>query len=374
MKTGIYVHIPFCKSKCYYCDFLSFTETGSIEGYVNSLINEINENRNGIELVETVYIGGGTPTSIPLSFLLDIISALKTYPLSYDAEFTVEANPGTVTGEYLCAIKKAGVNRLSFGLQTTNNNMLKKLGRIHTYEEFTHNFYAAREAGFDNINIDLMYALPDEEISSVIKDLKLIIGLNPEHISAYPLTIEPETAFYGLNPTDEDTDRKMYEAVKLNLRNAGYLHYEISNFAKPGCASRHNLSYWQRKNYLGFGLGAHSFTGRLRYSNTRNLTSYINAVGNPKKLLRSPVWVSKKEAMEEFFYLGLRIRQGVCLSEFYNEFGQSVYDVYSNAINKLTELKLLELNGDSLYLTDKGIDISNFVFCEFLTASEQRRS
>lgn len=374
MKTGIYIHIPFCKAKCFYCDFLSFTHTSQIEAYKNALIKEIAANKNGIELVETVYIGGGTPTSLPPYYLLEIIEAVKAYPLSFNAEFTIEANPGTVNRDYLSALKKAGANRLSFGLQTTNDLLLKKIGRIHTYEEFQRNYSAAREVGFENINIDLMFALPSEDMNILQTDLTRITSLAPEHISAYPLMIEQGTPFESLEPIPEDLDREMYETVKSCLHSAGYNHYEISNFSKPGYISRHNTSYWQRKNYLGMGLGAHSFTGRLRYSNTVDLSAYIKSDGNPKKLLQSPDWITRTDALEEFFFLGLRLRQGVSLSEFYEEFNKCPYDIYGENIDKMISLKLLTLNGDKLRLTDKGIDVSNYVFSGFITASEQPRS
>jgi len=366
MTTGIYIHIPFCAAKCFYCDFLSTAATEHIEAYKNVLVKEIANNLYGVSLVETIYIGGGTPTSIPIDCLLEIIDAVKTYPLSETLEFTVEANPGTISSKTLCALKNAGVNRLSTGLQTTNNPLLKKIGRIHTWENFLESYASARDAGFSNINTDLMYALPDQSVQTLNTDLERVISLKPEHISAYPLTIEQNTPFANLTPADDDTQLEMYEIVKSRLKNAGYTHYEISNFSKQGFESRHNTAYWRRKNYLGFGLGAHSFAGRIRYSNTRDLEKYIAADGNTKKLLVSPEWITRLSAAEEFLFLGLRLREGVSLPEFYKKFGQSVFEFNGNAIDRMASLSLLEVKDGMMFLTDAGINVSNYVFAELV--------
>jgi len=366
VTAGIYIHIPFCASKCFYCDFLSFADAPEnlIADYKNALINEILKYKKGVAPVTTVYIGGGTPTGIPLDFLLGIISAVKTYPLADGLEFTVETNPGTASLEYLAALKNAGANRLSIGLQTTDDKLLKQLGRIHTYNDFLNGYAAARRAGFTNISVDMMYALPGQTTGMLRDGIKRVVALKPEHISAYPLTIEKGTAFERVTPADDDTEIEMYDIIKKALTNAGYCHYEISNYAMPGFISRHNTAYWRRENYLGFGAGAHSFAGNVRYSNTRVLRDYIKS-DNP---VVSSENINKTDAMEEFFFLGLRLIQGVDLREFYNAFKISAFDVYGNKIQRLIAQGLLEWRGENiLRLTDRAVCLSNYVFKELLT-------
>ncbi|MDR1688942.1 MAG: radical SAM family heme chaperone HemW [Clostridiales bacterium] len=374
MTSGIYIHIPFCVSKCNYCNFLSFTGKENIELYKNALIAEIKNSSKQITLTETIYIGGGTPTSIPLNYLTEIIGAIVSYPLAEGLEFTAEANPGTVNYEVLRTLRNAGVNRLSFGLQTTHNSLLKNLGRIHTYAEFEQNYFTARQAGFTNINVDLMYALANETADHLKRDIARIISLCPEHISAYPLTIEENTPFENLKPADDSLVLQMFDIIKNELKKAGYNHYEISNFAKDGFASKHNLAYWQRKNYLGMGLGAHSFFNGRRFSNTEDLNEYIAAFGELKKLRHTSVFIEKTDAMEEFFFLGLRVREGIALAAFLKEFGVPAYSVFGAGIKKMIDYKLLQESGGRLFLTDNGINLSNRVFTEIFTAREWPRS
>ncbi|MCL2264280.1 MAG: radical SAM family heme chaperone HemW, partial [Defluviitaleaceae bacterium] len=293
MATGIYIHIPFCVRKCVYCDFLSF-EIGeptpplqkNFNFYVAKVIAELKDARAHQIFaggVDTVYIGGGTPTALPAPFLCEILGAVREFPLLDGAEITVEANPGTVDFAYLSTLKEAGVTRLSFGLQATQENLLRGLGRVHSMADFTANFRAAREAGFDNINVDLMFALPAQTLQDWQDTLAEIVALSPQHISAYSLTPAENTPLFAAIESgktilpDDETDRTMYHYARRFLASAGYAHYEISNFAKHGFESQHNINCWTMKPYIGFGLGAHSFDGNTRWHNPETMAEYLSS-------------------------------------------------------------------------------------------------
>jgi len=369
--VGVYIHIPFCKSKCNYCDFLSFSDRESLfVPYKDALINEIG-NCSVLETshIETIFFGGGTPSLFPAEFLFEIIEALNKKNILSNAEITVECNPDTIKPGYLSALKSAGFNRLSFGLQSSNNELLKKLGRVHTFEKFDYSYNEAIRSGFDNINIDLMFALPGQDIENWEKTLAYTMSIKPTHISTYGLKIEEGTPFYD-NPQivlpDDELDREMYYLANQILKSNGYIRYEISNFAKPGFESKHNKIYWTYKNYVGLGLGAHSFVDNKRFNNLTTIDEYITVKGNLQLLRQNIVNIDKKEAMSEFMFLGLRMSDGVNARTFKERFRVDLFETYRSQIQKLEKLGLLIYEKNRLYLTDKGVDLSNMVFCEFL--------
>lgn len=281
-QIGIYIHIPFCKRKCEYCDFISFSNVDNIqEQYINAVIDEIKNEANKEYIVDTIYIGGGTPSYIDCNYITRIIQTIKdNYSVEEAAEITIEVNPGTIDEEKIKKYKKAGINRVSVGLQSANNKLLKEIGRIHTYEEFL-NSYEIIEKYFDNINVDLMLGLPNQTLEILEDSLKKMIDLKPKHISIYSLILEKNTPLYSkykegkiLLPEDE-LERKMYWNVKKILEKSEYIHYEISNFSKKGYESKHNCNCWEQKEYLGFGVAAHSYINNKRYSNTENIETYL---------------------------------------------------------------------------------------------------
>lgn len=375
-QLSIYIHIPFCKKKCLYCDFPSFSGCENIyEDYVNSLVSEIGEDAEEYSEYEivTIFIGGGTPTVLPpkqLGRVLDTV--LNKYDVRDDAEITIEANPGTVNSQIFTELKCMCINRLSFGVQAWQNSLLTSLGRIHDNETFVRNFNEARDVGFKNISCDLMFSLPNQTLSHWEETLEKIMRLNPEHISAYSLIIEDGTPFKEMyekgmfKATDETLDREMYYLAKEMLKDKGYNQYEISNFAKQGFESRHNIVYWNTKEYLGFGLGAHSYVRGERFHNTYAMSDYINAKGNIVKLREEIEILSKEEKMEEFMFMGLRITEGISINEFKKRFNTDVADIFKGSVEYLIDQKLLFKKDDRLALTDKGVDISNFVFEKFI--------
>ena len=350
MSKGIYIHIPFCVRKCLYCDFCSTADWSLQDEYVNALINEIKEYKG--QEADTVFIGGGTPTVLK-NKLIDVIDAVKeSFVLAENCEFTVEANPGTVDLSLLRKMKKAGVNRLSIGVQSFNDNELKALGRIHTAESAVKAFYLAREAGFDNINIDIMLSTPFQSMESVKNTLDIVKKLNPEHVSAYSLIIEEGTPFYNMELAlpDEDTERDIYHYTVSFLANMGLERYEISNFAKPGYECSHNTKYWKCDEYLGFGVAAYSYNDSYRYGNTDNIEYYIQ--GN-KEVYREKI--DDNEKLKEKFMLGLRMSNGV-----------KYEDEFKEKIDKLIDEGLLEKKDGFVCLTEKGFDLGNLVFMEFV--------
>lgn len=373
IKTGVYIHIPFCKKRCYYCDFVTFTNKDKeFLSYTEALIKEIrNSNLKNLQ-IETVFIGGGTPTVLPKEMLSDIIEEILKYDVVSTAEITVEANPGTLSEDYLKSLYNTGVNRLSIGLQAWQNEHLKNIGRIHTREEFLENYNMARNIGFKNINVDLIFGLPNLSKKEWLETLANIIKIRPEHISTYSLIIEEGTRFGSLyekgllKETDEIIDREMYSICKELLINNNYEHYEISNFSKIGYNSKHNIDCWKRKNYIGLGLNSHSFFEGIRYKNISNLEEYIKNSYNNYLIRENIEVLSIKESMEEFMFLGLRLIKGVSIKNFQKEFRRDIFTVYSKQINYLLKEKLLLLEKDSLYLSNKGIDLSNLVFEKFL--------
>ena len=360
---GIYIHIPFCVRKCRYCDFLSGPAGSDVQKkYVEMLLKEIEEQKEllGESETDTIFFGGGTPSILPGEAILQIMEKLRSVGnILPTAEISIEANPGTVTEEKLLLWKAAGINRISFGLQSSDNEELKRLGRIHTWEAFVENYHLARKCGFENINVDLMSALPGQTVVTWKETMEKVTALDPEHISAYSLIIEEGTPFYEayadhpeLLPTEED-ERAMYYETKTYLASKGYERYEISNYAKKGYPCRHNLSYWERTNYLGLGLGAASLLGNVRKSNQTELLEYLkgNFSGEEEVL-------SDTHAMEEYFFLGLRKMEGVDVTSYEN--------VYQKVIEKLFKEGLIEKDDSYIRLTELGIDVSNYVLSEFL--------
>lgn len=373
-EIGIYVHIPFCKRKCEYCDFISYSNKDSkIKEYIEAVKKEIELQKIKSEIT-TIYIGGGTPSYIDSKFIKEIMAELRKKNVSKDAEITIEVNPGTVTLEKLKDYKDAGINRLSIGLQTTKDELLKQIGRIHNFEQFVETYKMARKVGFQNINVDLMLGLPNQRIKDLKESLESIIQLIPEHISVYSLIVEDGTPIANkiqngeLELPNEDLERNMYWYVKNTLELNGYKHYEISNFAKPGYESKHNMNCWSQKEYIGIGIAAHSYRDITRYSNTENLGEYIRNVQNEKLERNRIIHEIQKEddTKKEYMLLGLRQIDGVRISKFKEKFGDNPIYLFRNELKKLSDENLISVDEDNIKLTNKGIDLANLVWEEFV--------
>lgn len=368
-ELGLYVHIPFCAKKCDYCDFISYcNKNDKIEEYIKVLKEEIKSNLNNKEYkITTIYIGGGTPSFIDSKYIIEILNIIKEKYDLENTEITIELNPGTVTQEKLLDYKEAGINRLSIGLQETSNELLKQIGRIHTYEEFIETYNLARKLGFKNINVDLMIGLSNQSIQNIKESLNKVISLNPEHISVYSLILEEGTKLYQkyenkeIELPDEELERNMYWYVKNTLENNGYNHYEISNFSKKGYESKHNLNCWEQREYIGFGLNAHSYIDGVRYSNTENLEEYINKTD---KIIHEKQ--SIEDMKKEYMLVGLRKIEGVSIQKFEEKFVENPIFLFRNELKKLVEQELLEVDGDIIKLTNKGLDLANLVWEEFV--------
>ena len=398
----IYIHIPFCVKKCDYCDFLSApADLETKEKYVEALINEIKLNKNKMSeyVVDTVFIGGGTPSLLEENQISKIMSVLRdNCNMSENPEITIECNPGTITESKLLEYKKSGINRISFGLQSTNDEELKSIGRIHKYAGFLESYNLARKCGFDNINVDLMSALPGQTLKSYEETLNKVVRLEPEHISAYSLIVEENTLMYdrvkkaqikGINILpDEESERKMYYLTNNILRSNGYRKYEISNYSKPGKECKHNIGYWQRKEYLGFGIGAASLYKENRYNNISDINKYIevltnnikensiNNVGNSSEvenqvnilnsIVKNLQQLTERDRMEEFMFLGLRMMEGVSMEKFEQYFGKTYMEVYGKVQKRMEDKRFLINDNGYVKLTEFGIDLSNYVMSEFL--------
>lgn len=373
-KMGLYIHIPFCVKKCNYCDFLSAPSSKQVQiAYMDTLQKEIEEKAIAYKdwCVDTIFIGGGTPTSVPYETVVKMMDTVRAeFCLDKDCEITIECNPGTVTSEALKAYRAAGINRLSIGLQSADDELLKELGRIHTYEQFLETYTWARKAGFENINVDVMAGLPGQTLEQYEDTLKKVTELDIAHISAYSLIVEEGTPFFKLyeedklDLPDEETERQMYYRTKEILGAAGFNRYEISNYAKEGCECRHNVRYWRREDYLGLGLGASSCMENVRFKNTDWLDEYVM---ENKYMDKCEVQeLSKEECMEEFMFLGLRMTEGVSKTKFADTFGVTMDKVYGPVLSKLKEQKLIAEEGDLVCLTEYGLDVSNRVWVEFL--------
>ena len=386
----IYVHIPFCIRKCAYCDFLSFSAPHSVkEAYRKALLAEISARKEeaGGKYISSVFFGGGTPTALPPAWLAEFLDALrKNYIFADDAEITTEANPGTLCAEGLRLLKNAGFNRISIGVQSLNDRELKDLGRIHTAEEAETAYHLAREAGFTNINLDLMSGIPGQTKTSWEDTLHRVCRMGPEHISAYSLIIEEGTLFFenqeSLELPDEDTEREMYESTRKILAEYGFTQYEISNYAKAGFACRHNIGYWTGVPYIGMGLHASSYDGRARWTNAGEMRVYLDHYAGgqfeasegtdfnrpaPGSALRCEEEIlTEEDLMAEFMILGLRMNRGISEAEFAARFGCSICSQYGDRIRKYTGLGLLTEMAGRLFLTEKGRSLSNIVMADFL--------
>ncbi len=371
----LYLHMPFCVRKCAYCDFLSFPSGAETQRmYAKRLMKDIDVmgKRYGEIPVETIFIGGGTPAVPDSALIVEIMEHVRhAFHVADGAEISMEANPGTVTREKLTDYRKAGINRLSFGLQSANDRELKLLGRIHTWAEFLESFTLARECGFANLNIDLMSALPGQTCESWKETLSRVTDLDPEHISAYSLIIEEGTPFgerYGSEEgrkllPDEDSEREMYHETKRFLKDCGYERYEISNYAKPGRECRHNIGYWTGVPYLGLGLGASSYLDGCRFTVNPDMKQYLE---EKPGMFADIEKLTKKDMEEEFFYVGLRMTAGVSLSEFERRFGISAKEVYPGLMETFVKEKAARFEGDRFVLTDYGLDVSNYIMALFL--------
>ena len=398
-KLEIYVHIPFCAKKCAYCDFLSFPGNMRMRReYTDKLLEEIRIQSSFVReyQVDTIFLGGGTPSVLDVTDITAIMGTLKEhYDIAPDAEITIEVNPGTVKMEGLVAYREAGINRVSMGLQSADDTELRYLGRIHTYDEFLKSFQRVRMAGFTNVNVDLISAIPGQTPESWRNTLKKTAMLKPEHISAYSLIVEEGTPFYDRygghvemesyemsqeerrrlmalpDLPDEDTEREMYYMTRNCLAEQGYERYEISNYARPGFECRHNVGYWTGTGYLGLGLGASSYLEGCRFHNTSDFQSYVSAHLDDEaefcQALRQDMeQLSVKSKMEEFMFLGLRLTRGGSVEGFITRFGQSIRNVYGGVIDKLEREGLLEHKNGYYRLTERGLDLSNYAMSLFL--------
>lgn len=409
-ELGIYIHIPFCRHKCDYCDFVSFSNKQAfIENYMEAVKKEINyyfRDKTFLETytVTTIYIGGGTPSYIDSKYIFEMMHILeenlKENMLKLeDMEITIEVNPGTVNKEKLEQYKKAKINRLSIGLQSTNNEILKQIGRIHTYEQFLETYQMAKEVEFENVNVDLIIGLPNQTIEDIKRSLEEVIQLNPTHISVYSLIVEEGTVIaqkienHQLQEMDEEFERNMYWYVKNTLELNGYIHYEISNFAKKGKESKHNLNCWRQKEYIGIGLAAHSYLNYVRYTNTSEMEQYITRMNNlngqivkdilklsnnkektsleeKEKNIETAYEIEELQDVEdrkkEYMLLGLRTIEGVSISKFKEKYIDNPIFLFRKELEKLVEEKLVMIDGDDIRLTNKGLDLANLVWEEFV--------
>ncbi len=373
-RLGIYVHIPFCLRKCAYCDFYSITDSALRHDYVNALIAQIRSFRAAASgyTVDSVYIGGGTPSLLEGSEIARILGALRsTFRFSEDVEISMEANPGTLDGEKLAAYREAGVNRLSLGLQSADNGELKTLSRIHTREEFESSFLLARLEGFDNINVDIMYALPDQTAEKLAGTISYVISLNPEHISFYGLKIEPETPF-GRDPSipkmlpDEDAQYHMYLSSVKTLESAGYMQYEISNFAKGGYECRHNLKYWHCEEYLGFGPAAYSFFDGNMFSYLKNAERFLVNPTDSDLLLDEMNTPSREDIATQYVMVCFRLRRGIDISEYNARFEDDFEKRYGEKLKPFIAGKYVIQTAEGYRFSRRGMLVSNYILSEIL--------
>ncbi len=380
-KISLYFHFPFCMRKCLYCGFVSVEDRlFLVDEYVDSLLSEMRLCREDIDIpfpVATLYFGGGTPSLMsPLQVGRVIERAAGLFDLTLDTEITIEANPGTLTAEKLAGYRGCGINRLSLGVQSFNDSMLKRLGRVHTAAQAFDAFRAARDCGLDNIGIDLISSLPGQTPAMWEEDLYSAAALGPEHFSVYGLTVEEGTPFAAMEKDgtlllpDEEESVAMFESAARILRQSGYEHYEISNYARPGYRSRHNQVYWRRDNYLGFGCGAHSFLREpefgMRWRNADNLEEYMRTVQNGHLPHQEKHCIGLREAMAEKFFLGLRMLDGVDLEQFRQEFGAGFEEIYSEQCSTLLDKGFLEICGGRLRIPEASLLVSNQIFMMFL--------
>ncbi|MBS5925641.1 MAG: oxygen-independent coproporphyrinogen III oxidase [Clostridium sp.] len=371
-EVALYIHIPFCKQKCFYCDFPSYARKDDLmTDYIEALLIELKEKIKGYK-VRSLFIGGGTPSYLSEENLSKLMKVIKNINFVENAEKTIECNPGTVSEEKFNIMKDGGINRLSFGLQTTKNNLLKGIGRIHTFEAFKDNYKLARSVGFNNINIDMMFGLPNQSVKDWTESLEEVAKLNPEHISAYSLIIEEGTPFYKLYNEDklklpsEEEEREMYKKCKDILIENGYHQYEISNYAKEGKECLHNEVYWRCDEYIGVGASSSSYIDGKRIKNIDDLREYIKRIRIGESIVDEEIINTKNDDIEEFMFMGLRMNCGIEEEEFKRRFHTNVDDVYKDVIEGNINKGLLERKRGRIYLTDKGIELSNMVMSDMI--------
>lgn len=372
-KIGIYIHIPFCKKKCFYCDFTAFQNLESwIDSYFENLKKEIILYQKNMNVeVDSIYIGGGTPTYVDYHYIIELVEILKNFDLSNLKEFTIEANPNSLTLEKLKAYKKLGINRISLGVQSFDDKVLKNIGRDHNKEIVLKDIENIRKAGFDNISLDMILNLPGGNFDSIKNDLEIIKKINPEHLSYYSLILEKGSHFYSLYKKDklklmdDDLERDIFSYIEKYLKNLSLNRYEISNFSKKGFESYHNKKYWSEGGYLAFGLGASGFLLNVRYNNVKNFVKYENLINQGKFPIEFREFISKDEREKEYIIFKLREVEGINLKEFENIFGYSLLEKYSEPVEKFLKLGFFKID-DSLRFTHKGFDLSNEFYIEII--------
>lgn len=371
-EISLYIHIPFCKQKCFYCDFPSYASIDYLkEDYVDALCKEIEDKAIKYK-IKSIFIGGGTPSYLEMNQIDKLMKSINKLNLSKDMEFTMECNPGTLNKEKLETMLIGGVNRISMGLQAVQNSLLKDIGRIHSFNQFKDNFNLAREVGFKNINVDLMFGLPNQKVEEWVESLEEIAKLKPEHISAYSLIIEENTAFYNLwernkliLPT-EDEEREMYSITKKILKKYGYNQYEISNYSIEGYECYHNKIYWKCSDYLGVGSASSSFIEGKRIKNIENVKLYIDKINSKESVIEEIINNTKEDNIEEFIFMGLRMNDGINIKDFEARFNIDINSIYKNIIEKNINKNLLIIEKENLRLTDRGIELSNSVMSDFI--------
>lgn len=371
-EISLYIHIPFCKQKCFYCDFPSYAGKEELRGqYIEALIKELKAKASDY-IIKTIFIGGGTPSYLEQDELKAILEAVSTLKLSREIEFSVECNPGTLSKEKLQLMKELGVNRLSFGLQSCDDGLLKAIGRIHSFNVFVENYNLAREVGFENINVDLMYGLPNQSVEQWRTTLKTICNLKPEHISAYSLIVEEGTAFYNMDqkgllklPT-EDEEREMDKLTKNILKEHGYHQYEISNYSFKGKECKHNIVYWKLGEYIAIGTSCSSYINQERLVNIDDIALYIEKVKKGEEVVKERYKNDLNDEIEEFVFMGLRMTEGIDLLSFERKFNMNIESIYKKIIEKNINSGLLKIENNNMILTERGLDLSNFVMSEFI--------
>lgn len=375
-EIGVYIHVPFCKAKCSYCDFNSYSgKENMVKLYFDALKKEIALSAEALKglSIKSVFIGGGTPSLVETEFIYEVLKELdKITSIDSEAEISIETNPGTLTYDKLYAYKNMGINRLSIGLQAADDELLLKLGRIHSTKEFYNNYELSLKAGFDNINVDLIFGIPGQTIENWTNTLNLCLRINPSHLSCYSLKIEEDTVFGKmldagkLEPVEDEMDREMYHETIRILGNIGYKHYEISNFARDGLECRHNLIYWNAEEYIGYGAGAHSYFTGVRYNNEYSVEKYIEKICKNQNIRENESYIDMNESMSEYMLLGLRLIDGVSLEKFRERFNQNIPDAFKESINMLSQKGLVMNDRGIVKLTSKGLDLANEVFMEFV--------
>jgi oxygen-independent coproporphyrinogen-3 oxidase len=374
---AVYIHIPFCTNKCHYCDFTAYVVNGQpVDEYLTALDQEMKMTVDQVPPAEidAIFIGGGTPTILTPEQLTRLLNNIQKYfpHWSSELEFTIEANPGTTGPELLAAMKAGGVNRISFGAQTFRPDLLRQIGRIHGVEEIERSVHQAREAGFDNLSLDLMFGLPNQTVEDIRDTLEKAIRLQPDHFSCYSLKVEEGTLFHHLYerkelplPTEEE-ELEMYQLTRAYLKDHGYYQYEVSNFARSGRESRHNSTYWRNQEYYGLGAGAHGYMNRVRHANVKGIHKYIEMVNSGQRPVAESYQVSRSEEIENFMILGLRLMEGISKQRFFDNYQRRVEDVFGTTLARLFEQGLLQDEEDRLFLTEKGLLFGNDVFASFL--------